>query len=417
MRAVVIALFVVLATASLLHSPDPESVIDAAANLAPLDGEYVVLQQRESALRALPPTLNVRAAHMGATMHVMTVHGQSESALRAMFPDAVISPNRKIAHNAIWNLDRLDERLLSAIDGTWTGPSNGGAGVTVYIVDSGVDTLHLDFGSRASTLFSAFGTNIYDDCGHGTHVAGTAGGNSHGVARGVALRSVKVLAGSGCSGSISDLAAGLLYVRDAAVSQRAVINLSLGFSGSDSVIGTLIANIIADGNVVVAAAGNDASTACGHYPASYSGVLSVGATNEVDAMASFSNYGSCVDIFAPGVDIVSARAGTTGYIIMDGTSMSTPHVVGVIALLWQQNPGSSGVQIAQQVLTAATRGALTGLRGSPDLLAFWSADGDGSQAPAPSSPPAILAPPQPASPSSALAASLGFVVGLVAALQ
>lgn len=358
----------------------------------------ILLRQQPGSQRdVLPATLRVVGDRSAGALRLLFVNDHSESELREMFPDAVISADAEVrlpepvigsdgsVHGAstVWNLDRLDERLLSETDGTWTGPSNGGATVTLYVIDSGVDTAHPEFGSRASTAFSAYGTDVGDSCGHGTHVAGIAAGTVRGVAHGLQVRSVKVLTGSECSGTLSSLADGLMHVISSAGGTRAVINLSLGFYGYDSVIGTLIATLIENGVVVVAAAGNDASSACLNYPAAYPGVVSVAATNDVDAAAGFSNYGSCVDLYAPGVSISAASAGSTGYRTLSGTSMASPHVAGVAALRWQQNPGWTGQQVAMSLLQTATIGVVTNRRGSPDLLLFWSEQ----SVPQPSIPP------------------------------
>lgn len=354
----------------------------------PHDDTYLVLLPGGTVqTQADMADLDVVANQRTPRMHLMAVRGQSASALQKRFPTAMIAANQELQTMDIsvgWNLDRLDERLLTGMDGLWSAPSNGGAGVHLYIVDSGIDTAHPDFGGRANTLFSAY-ADTSDTCGHGSHVADTAGGSTHGVARGASIHAVKVLTGTSCGGSLTELSAGLLFVSQAAVNQRAVINLSLGFGAYNSVIGTLIATLIGDGHVVVAAAGNDGAAACGHYPASFPGVVSVAASNSYDALAAFSNYGSCVDITAPGVDVEAAATGTSGYRLLSGTSMATPHVVGVIALLWRDNPSWTGAQVTQAMIESATSGALTNLRDTPDRLLFWAA---GSSVAVPSSSPA-----------------------------
>lgn len=372
MRWIVLAVLVAGAVASVLQTIDNQ-VVDAWARAHPLNGTFVVwvpagIVVNTDSVRSLVADTEVGGAR------VLGVAGHTEQEVVDMFPDGIVAPNRPVwADQTTWNLDRLDERALAATDGTWTGPANGGSGITGYIVDSGVTASHPDFEGRVINSFSAYG-DFTDRCGHGTHVAGTMGGETRGVARGVALRSVKVLDGSQCEGTTLTLAQGLAHVLANAVGSRAIINLSLGFSGFDAVIGSLVAQLRSAGHLVLAAAGNEGQSACDHYPSAYSGVVAVAATNRFDTAAGFSNYGSCVDMYAPGVDIEAADGDGTGYRTLSGTSMAVPHAGGVAALLWQASPTSTGTQIGTALLQQATRGAVTNRRGSPDLLAYWGTE-------------------------------------------
>ena len=360
-------------SASLLQGDDQQPIVDGWVKTHPLDGRYVVLL-RDAERTPLPAGVRVVSDQRHADFRLLVAQDHSEAELRSLFPGAVsISADCQVLPDAVWNLDRLDERELAATDGTWTGPANGGSGVHLYVVDSGVDTGHPDFGGRADTTFSAYGSTG-DDCGHGTHVAGVAGGAARGVARGAAVHSVKVL-NDQCSGTLSALAQGLLSVAGNATGKRAVINLSLGFNGYDSTLDAIVQLLLSAGHVVVAAAGNDAGSACIHYPSAYAGVLAVAATDDTDSAAGFSNWGSCVDVYAPGVAVEAAQAYTSGYTTLSGTSMSAPHIAGVAALLWQETPSLTGSQVAAQVLQTATQGAVSGRRGSPNLLSFWVAGG------------------------------------------
>ena len=355
-----VLLLAAAAHATVLFDTSQQQIVDTAAG----DGEYVVLLNGHVS--------GPRAIHT-AQHTILTVAGSSRDSVQQAYPDAVVAEQKPVFADELatphWNLDRIDERELAAVDGTWTGPANGGAGVRIYIVDTGVDGAHPDFGGRVTDEWSAYGQ---DTCTHGTHVAGIAAGNAYGVARGADIRAIKVLGGTDCDGTTGSLAGGLSHILSSASGRRAVINLSLGFYGFDAVIDSLIQSLRLAGHVIVAAAGNDGSSACVHYPSSFSGVLSVAATDRNDVAASFSNYGVCVDCYAPGVRVVSARAFTGGNMELSGTSMAAPHVAGVAALIRQRNSTLSGTEVEQRLLQTATQGAVTNRNGSPDLLLYWA---------------------------------------------
>lgn len=385
--SIVAALLIAVAHASVLTNP--QAIIDGYNVAHPHDGMFVVLVPSDRVLREeeLRPVVNRFDA---GRYTVLTVHSTHRVAVEQLYPGAVVSDEKRVfaAQSAVWNLDRIDERERSSMDGTWTGPSNGGHDVHAYVVDSGIDIAHPEFGGgRASHDFTAFGSTHSDSCGHGTHVAGSLGGATHGVARGVNVHSVKVLTFSGgeCVGTTGTLAAGLSHVLSAASGQRVVINLSVGFYGIDSVIGALIADLHTAGHVVVAAAGNDATSACSHYPSAYAGVLSVAASNSLDVAASFSNYGDCVDLYGPGVAVRSAAAGGTGFVEYSGTSMASPHVAGVVAIMRHQQPSASRTTIITELLQVATTGVVTNRNGSPDLLVYWAAEPEPQPSTAPQS--------------------------------
>eukprot|EP00741_Cyanophora_paradoxa_P017021 tig00020951_g16440.t1 len=200
-----------------------------------------------------------------------------------------------------WNLDRIDQRLLPLNSAYTYGPT--GAGVSVYVLDTGILTAHTEFEGRAVPSFDAFGGDAQDCHGHGTHVAGTVGGRTFGVAKGVTLHGVRVLDCAG-SGSWSRVIAGLDHVK-ATRTGPAVASLSLG-GGVSSSLNAAVESLVADGVVVVVSAGNNNADACLQSPASAPGAITVGATTSTDARASYSNWGSCVDIFAPGSSVASA---------------------------------------------------------------------------------------------------------------
>jgi len=262
-----------------------------------------------------------------------------------------------------WGQDRVDQRWLP-LDNSFAPPATG-AGATVWVVDTGVDAAHAEFaGGRASNDFSAFASAV--DChGHGTHVSSTAAGAQYGVAPGARLRAIKVLDCSG-SGSTYGVAQGLAYVL-AHLSGRDVINLSLGYGARDAVVESIIADLVAAGVVIAAAAGNSNANACNHFPSAHAGVLSVAATTSADARASFSNYGSCVSLFAPGANIRAALRGG-GSTTMSGTSMASPHVAGAAALLLERGVAAADVPAA--LLAACTTNAVSSVAGSPNRLLF-----------------------------------------------
>lgn len=288
-------------------------------------------------------------------------------------PDAVVEPEDEETPVPSWGLDRIDQ-AKTRLDSKYDYASAAGNGVNVYIIDTGIRTTHRDFGGRAVEAFTTVDDSLgATDClGHGTHVAGTAGGTAYGVAKRVRLYSVRVIP---CSGSapMSDLIAALDWVATNRV-LPAVVNISLTGEYSDAA-NQAVAAVVATGATVVVAAGNDWGDACTVSPASAKSALTVGASNASDMRASFSNSGPCVDLFAPGVNIASDYFGAdTAMLIMTGTSMASPHVAGAAALYLSLNPTATPDQVANALLAGATRGILTNLDGtSPNLLLYTGA--------------------------------------------
>jgi subtilisin family serine protease len=273
-----------------------------------------------------------------------------------------------------WGLNRIDQRDLP-LDTGYTYP-NTASNVTAYIIDTGIRTTHQDFGGRA-----VWGTNTVDsnntDCnGHGTHVAGTVGGTSYGVAKGVRLVAVKVLNCAG-SGSFAGVAAGIDWVTGNHTSGPAVANMSLGAQGSDATTENAVRNSIADGVTYAIASGNSNADACNFTPARVAEAVTVNASDINDARASFSNWGTCTDIYAPGVNITSAwMTNDTATNTISGTSMASPHVAGGAALLLGTTPTLTPAQVQAALISNSTANKITNPgTGSPNRLLYVNVGG------------------------------------------
>ncbi|MGH3734267.1 MAG: S8 family peptidase [Micromonosporaceae bacterium] len=275
-----------------------------------------------------------------------------------------------------WGDDRIDQRDLP-LDQSYTYPTTA-SNVTAYILDTGIRTSHQDFGGRATWGTNTTGDGNNSDCNsHGTHVAGTVGGNVYGVAKGVKLIAVKVLNCQG-SGSWSGIISGIDWVTNHHTSGPAVANMSLGGSGSNSSLENAVRNSINDGITYALAAGNSNSDACNFTPARTPEAITVGATKINDerptdwSNGQGSNYGTCLDIFAPGDDIVStAHSSDTGSSTKSGTSMASPHVAGAAALHLAANPSATNQQVRDALVNNSTSGKVINPgSGSPNKLLF-----------------------------------------------
>ncbi|MDQ3407814.1 MAG: S8 family peptidase [Chloroflexota bacterium] len=314
-----------------------------------------------------------------------TLSAPAVAALRRDPDVAFIEADRTVSVSetqspATWGLDRIDQRNLPLSNSYTYTPT--GAGVNAYVIDTGIRRSHSQFGGRALHGYSAISDGRgSDDCnGHGTHVAGTIGSSTYGVAKSVRLYAVRVLACNG-SGTNAGVIAGVDWVTSNHV-KPAVANMSLG-GGASSALDTAVNNSINAGVSYSVAAGNDNASACNYSPARVANSITVGSTTSSDARSSFSNYGSCLDIFAPGSSITSAwYTSDTATNTISGTSMAAPHVAGVAALYLQGNTGASPGTVRNAIVDTSTTGVLSSIgSGSPNRLLYSLLSGGGTTPP------------------------------------
>lgn len=299
-----------------------------------------------------------------------------QAARLATNPDvAYVEPVRTLSKNGTqtsppsWGLDRVDQ-VSPKLNGSYSYP-NTGAGVTAFVIDTGIDVAHEDFGGRAVSGYDFVDRDdVAQDCdGHGTHVAGTIGGTRFGVAKEVKLVALRVF---GCDDNArtDDIVAAIDWTTTHKTGPS-VVNMSLGTfdTGTFQAVANAINNSVANGLTYAIAAGNDYDDACSYTPANVSAAITVGATDMVDYRSWWTNYGSCIDIYAPGMSIVSAAAGTgNGSVSFNGTSMASPHVAGAAALLLQANPTWSPAQVRDTIVTRGIAGAVHNPWGGTDRL-------------------------------------------------
>jgi subtilisin family serine protease len=271
-----------------------------------------------------------------------------------------------VQNDPIWHLDRIDQRGTT-LNKRYYYNSKAGKNVNVFVLDTGIDITHPDFDGRAS-----WGTNTVDNDNknmhpHGTHVAGTIGGKIHGVAKNSNIIAVKVLDKNG-GGTSSSVLKGIEYVINSKLKKK-IINMSLG-GGYSKALNLAVETATYNGVIVVSAAGNESQDSCGVSPGSSPATITVGAIGKPDVFAYFSNWGSCVDIFAPGVDIISTMpGGGTG--MMSGTSMATPIVSGVVALLVDSTDDYTPEKVKSFIKKTGTKNMIKGdLKGSPNMIIF-----------------------------------------------
>ncbi|MFI7077781.1 S8 family peptidase [Micromonospora sp. NPDC049903] len=384
-----LAALAMVATATPAMAAEPVGTIRSAGGATAVEGSYIVVfKDAEVGRSAVGSSVDrLLRRHGGSTARTYTtaVRGaelrvSAKAAARIAADPAVayVEQNHTVtisgtqANPPSWGLDRIDQRNLP-LNSSYTYP-NTASNVTSYVIDTGIRTTHSDFGGRATWGTNTVDTNNTDCNGHGTHVAGTVGGTAYGVAKATRLVAVKVLNCQG-SGTNAGVIAGIDWVTANAV-KPAVANMSLGGGANTSVDNAVINSINAGITYAVAAGNGNAlgqrQNACNYSPARAAPAITVGATQNNDAAASFSNFGTCVDILAPGVSITSAwHTGDTATNSISGTSMASPHVAGVAALVLSANPSWTPQQVRDYLVANSTPNVVTNVgTGTPNQLLY-----------------------------------------------
>jgi len=372
-----------LAAAALLAlaaCADPSPVAAPADAAAPLlsaasrgiDGQYIVVLDQGADPRAVAAVAGVSPKFVYTASLVgfsAALNAGQLNALRHHPGVAYVEQDQEVHANAApWNLDRIDQRSLP-LNGVYSPSGSPGTGVHAYVIDTGIYTAHTQFGGRANNVYDATGGTGADCNGHGTHVAGILGATSYGVANQVRLHGVRVLNCTG-SGTTSGVIAGVDWVRLNRVNP-AVANMSVG-GGFSSALNTAVNNLAGSGVFISVGAGGENANACNTSPASATSAMTVAASTSTDAKASYSSYGSCVDIYAPGSSIISTwYTSSTATNTLSGTSMAAPHAAGAAARYKATFGDAASVTIDAWLKNRATLDKITGNpTGTPNRLLY-----------------------------------------------
>ncbi|WP_406065626.1 S8 family peptidase [Streptomyces sp. NBC_01077] len=382
--ATVAALLGTFAAAPAQAAP-AEGTVLAAGSADAVPGSYIVTLKQGAGFKAASAKGRNLIAGYGGTVRKTfgsAVNGYTatlgETAARRLAADPAVASveQNQVVHadatqtNAPWGLDRIDQANLP-LSGTYTYPDSAGSGVTAYVIDTGVRISHSQLAGRAVNGYDAVDgdTVAQDGNGHGTHVATTIAGTTYGVAKAAKIVAVRVLDNNG-SGTTAGVIAGIDWVTaHHTAGAPAVANLSLG-GGASTALDNAVKNSIADGVTYTVAAGNSGVNASSSSPARVAEAITVGATSNTDAKASWSNYGSVLDLFAPGVSITAGwNTSDTATSTISGTSMATPHVAGAAAIYLAGHTSATPAQVASALVNGATTGKVTTPgSGSPNRL-------------------------------------------------